>query len=200
MVVERPGDADRASRRLAARRVVGVELRVERRLEAGVAQALLGLEGGARERFVVALFAGSRGRRASPARAASGGRRLRPQAAARGVVEQVPAGAVLAWMRVEHPAAAQRVRRRDLAHHQAVAGRGDQRLLEPDLPEAAAEPGQPGWRLAGAVVDLDPVTVLGLASLEVELGVDQVGRAQVRRRRRRARRRARPRRPPGPSG
>src|SRR5207248_5972016 len=77
-------------------------------------------------------------------------------------------------------AASQRVRGRYLADDEAVVSGRDQRLLEPDLPERAAEPGEPGRALARAVVDLDAVAVVGLGAAELELGVDQVGRLQVR--------------------
>ena len=71
---------------------------------------------------------------------------------------------MLARPRVEHPAAAERVRRRDLADHDPVAPGGDERPLETDLPEAAAEPRQTGRRLARAVVDLHSLAVFGLAA------------------------------------
>ena len=82
--------------------------------------------------------------------------------------------------RVEHDAAAERVRRRDRAQHDAVAGHGHERLLEAHLPEAAAELGQPRRRLPRAVVDLHAVAVLGAAvGHEAQLGVEAEGRAQV---------------------
>ena len=68
--------------------------------------------------------------------------------------EQVTARSVPARPRVEHAAATERVRWRDPAHHEAVAGGGDDRTLEADLPEPTAEPRQPRRRLARSVVDL----------------------------------------------
>ena len=57
---------------------------------------------------------------------------------------------------VEHDAAAERVRRRQRADHEPVAGGGHERLLEPELEVAAAELDQPRGRLARAVVHGDP--------------------------------------------
>ena len=82
--------------------------------------------------------------------------------------------------RVEHLTAAERVRWRDLAHHEPVAGSRDDRLLEPDLPEAAAEPRQARGRLAGAVVDLDPLSRLRFTVAELELRVDPIRGTQPR--------------------
>jgi FAD/FMN-containing dehydrogenase len=63
---------------------------------------------------------------------------------------------------VEHHAAAQGVGRRDRAHDDVVAGAGEQRALEAQLPQAGAERGEPARRLAGAVVDVDARAVLGV--------------------------------------
>src|SRR5205085_10391865 len=60
---------------------------------------------------------------------------------------------------------------------EVVAGAGEERLLEAQLPEAAAELCQPGGCLAGAVMDLDAPAVLGIA--EGQRRVDDVGRRDV---------------------
>ena len=78
---------------------------------------------------------------------------------------------MLSRVGVEHAAASQGVRRGDLADHKAIAIRGDQRLLQPQLPEAASQPGQTRRRLPGAVMHLDPLAVLGLAREKLELRV-----------------------------
>ena len=53
-------------------------------------------------------------------------------------------------------------------------------MLQPDLPEAAAEPGHAARRLTGSMVDLDALAVRGLALAELELTVEAIGRRQVR--------------------
>ena len=75
--------------------------------------------------------------------------------------EQVAARAVAGWVGVEHDAAAERVGRRERADHHAVAARGHERLLEAQLEVAAAELGQPGRRLARAVVHGDSRAAVG---------------------------------------
>ena len=80
-------------------------------------------------------------------------------------------------MGVEHPAAAHRVRRGDLAHHEAVSGHGDQRAFETDLPEGPTEPSQPRRGLAGSVMNVHAAARLGLAAAggEAQLGIEQKG-------------------------
>ena len=76
---------------------------------------------------------------------------------------------------VEHDAAAERVRRRERADHEPVAGQRHDRLLQPQLEEPPAELDQPRGGLARAVVDGDPRAVSGRAS-----GVAQVSAASTR--------------------
>ena len=96
--------------------------------------------------------------------------------------EQFTARTVLARRRIEYDAPAERVRRRDPADHEPVAPGRHEWLLQSHLPERAAEPREPSRALAGPVVDLDAVAVLGLVVLEAQLGVEQVRRAQPGRR------------------
>ena len=66
--------------------------------------------------------------------------------------------------------------RRTTSRSPAAAIRGSSSRI---CQKRAAEPGQASRRLAGAVVDLDAVAVLGLGVGELQLGVDQVGLAQL---------------------
>jgi hypothetical protein len=60
---------------------------------------------------------------------------------------------------VEHGPAAERVRRRGGAHDEAVARGGQQVVVQAQLPQAAAEVGQPAGTPRGAVVDVHPRAV-----------------------------------------
>ena len=95
---------------------------------------------------------------------------------------QVTAGSVLARMGVEHDAATERVRRRDLANHEPIPWRRNQFTLQPQLVEAASQPRGPRGGLPRAVMDLDAGAVVELkfVVLECELHVDQVGRTELR--------------------
>ena len=74
--------------------------------------------------------------------------------------QQIPGGSVPRRVRVEDDATPERVRRGDLANYQPITGGRNHRLLEPDLPETAAEPGETCGTLARAVMNLDAVAVL----------------------------------------
>ena len=64
-------------------------------------------------------------------------------------------------MSVDHHPAAHRVRRRELADDQAVAGQRNERCLEPELRVAGTAQGDDsGRRLTRAVVDVDPCASL----------------------------------------
>jgi hypothetical protein len=171
VVVEVLGHADRPAVGAEGGQVVGVELGVERRLEAGLPKALFELLCRRGERFRPG-GRGSSGRRALGLLSwLSGGQLLEPN-------EDVAARSVLPWMCVEDDAAAQRVRRRDLADHQTVARGRDQPLLQPQLPETSPKPGGAGGRLTGAVMDVDSLVIhVGIA--EVKLGIDEISRSHA---------------------
>ena len=86
-----------------------------------------------------------------------------------------------ARVRVEDDAAAERVRRRQRADHEPVAGGGDDRLLEAQLEEAPAELDEPRRRLARAVMDADPRAAVGprVGRGPGERDVDAVGGLQT---------------------
>ena len=122
---------------------------------------------------------------APPARAAAGAasrRGLRLAAAqALQAREDLGAAAVAARRRVEHDAPAEGVGRGDRAHHDTVAGAGQQRPFQARLPEAVAELGQPRGRLARAVVHVRAHPVAGAA--QRQLAVDHARLRQRARRR-----------------
>ena len=94
--------------------------------------------------------------------------------------EQFAARSVAAGPRVEHHAASERVRRRDLAHHEPVAGVGDDRPLEPHLPEAPAQPRQPGRATRGCRGGSGRARRLGIGvAVELELRIDPIARTHL---------------------
>ena len=91
--------------------------------------------------------------------------------------------------RVEHDAAAERVRRRDRAHHERSPATGTSGCSSRTCQKRPPSYGQPRRRLARAVVDLHAVAVLGAAvGHEAQLGVETDSSGAGRRRRWRARR------------
>ena len=183
--IARPTRTARPAARSAAE-VVGIEVGGVGRLVAGRAQALLERERGVRQRRAVRRGGGAGAGGGSGSGSGSPRRRRSRRASA---------SARRPWRRaarVEHDAAAEGVGRGDRAHDDAVAGAGEQRLLQPRLPQPAAEVGQARGRLARAVVHVRAHAVARVA--QRELAVEHPRRrhrARVRRRRRRARRRAR---------
>ena len=185
--VARPGRARPAARSAA-------------RSAASNAESAGGRSPAARSRCSVASADGVRGRgrgrwrrlRGCPWLALLGGRGGLGAISSRQPAEPLgglAAGSVPARMGIEHHAAAERVRRGDLADHEPVAGRGDQRAARAGAARSARPARSAGRHLAGAVMDLDP-----------SLGVDArrpAGRRRGRSRsapdRRSAHRRARPR-------
>ena len=85
-------------------------------------------------------------------------------------------GTVAARGRIEHDAAAERVRRRDRADHDAVAGARQERMLQPRLPQVAAQPHEPPGGVAGAVVHVHARRRL---AGELERGVEPVRRLRA---------------------
>ena len=137
-----PGPAGRRGRRRAARRAP--RARPGRRRAAARRRRRAA-------RSSIASAAGRQRRRArapTPAPPAGVGRRgLRLAALEPGESrQQIARGAVAPRRGVEHDAAAERVRRRQGADHEPVAGQRHERPLEPQLGVAAAELGEPRRR------------------------------------------------------
>ena len=109
------------------------ELGLAGRLVAGRAQALLERERARRQRQTRRSCSA----RARVARRRAPGLRLAPAQPPK-PRDEVRPRAVAVRARVEHDAAPERVRRRERAHDDAVAGPREQRPLEPQLPEVGA--------------------------------------------------------------